>query len=202
MDEAATVSEITKNQSHSKVDARTLTQKWRIGLGPAQQTLNTTTQIGIRHDVHPLTSRYKTDITHGYNARRLNKKIYFDTLFPKFRALNGNTCVQLFTDTEFIRLQPSKSKAEAGNCLNYFIYDIRIPMNMNFDHFAELLGERNELMKSIKKHYINWNVTELCSHWKNRAQDGIKRNKLIWKSTMQRTGCYQRRWYYCVKQDA
>ena len=64
-------------------------------------------------------------------------KIYFDTLLPKFRSLNRNTCAQLFTDTEFISLHPSNSKAEAGNCLDNFIDDIVIPMNMCFDHDAE-----------------------------------------------------------------
>ena len=108
-------------------------QRWRIGLGPAQQTLETTSKVGIRHAVHSLTCRYKTDIIHGYNIRRSNTKMYFDTLFPKFRSLNGNTRAQLLSDTEFISLHPSKSKAESGKCLNTFIDDIGIPMNMRFD---------------------------------------------------------------------
>ena len=66
--------------------------------------------------------------------------MYFDTLFPKFVSLNKNTYVQLFTDIEFISLHPSKSNMEEGNCLNDFIGDIGIPMNMRFDHVAELLG--------------------------------------------------------------
>ena len=86
--------------------------------------------------------------------------MYFDTLFPKFISLNKNTCGQLFTDTEFIILHPSKSKAEAGNFLNKFIDDIGIPMNMWFDNAAEFLGEGTEFMKIIKKHSINWNVTK------------------------------------------
>ena len=49
--------------------------------------------------------------------------------------------MQLFLDTEFISLHPSKSKAEAGNCLNKFIDDLGIIMNMRFDHAADLLGE-------------------------------------------------------------
>ena len=155
LDEAATVSAITTKERHYKVDTKILEQIWRIGLCPAQQTLKTTTQVGIRHAVHPLTHRYKTYIIHGYNVRCLNMTIYFDTLFPKIRSLNVKKCAQLFTDTEFISLHPSKSMAEAGNCLNEFIDDIRMPMNMHFDHAVEFLGEGTELMNSIKKHYIN-----------------------------------------------
>ena len=113
--------------------------------------------------------------------------MYFDTLFPTFRSLNGNTCAQLFTDTKFISLHPSKSKAEAGNCLNKFINDIGIPMNMRFDHAAEFLGEGTEFMKRIKKHSINWNVTEHYSCCQNREEDGIKQIKIRWRSTMRRT---------------
>ena len=62
--------------------------------------------------------------------------MYFDTLFPELISLNGNTCVQLFTDTEFIILHPSKSKAEARNFHNEFIDDNGTPMNMCLDHAA------------------------------------------------------------------
>ena len=83
--------------------------------------------------------------------------MYLDTLFSKCRTLNGNTCEQIFTDTEIISLHSSKSKAEPGYCLNKFIDDIRIQINIRFDHAAEFLGAVPEFMKSIKKHSINWN---------------------------------------------
>ena len=91
-DEAATVPEINTKERHSKVDANILTQIWRIRLGPAHHTLKNTIKCGIRHVVHPLTYQYNTDIIHGYNVRRLNTIMYFDTLFLKFISLNGNTC--------------------------------------------------------------------------------------------------------------
>ena len=64
-DEAVTVLAITTKERHSKVDAKTLAQIWRFGLGPAQQTLKATTQFIIRYAFHPLTLWYKTDIIHG-----------------------------------------------------------------------------------------------------------------------------------------
>ena len=42
-------------------------------------------------------------------------------------------------------------------------------------------------MKIIKKHSINWNVTEPSIHCKNQAEDGIELINIIWKSNMQRT---------------
>ena len=81
--------------------------------------------------------------------------MYTDTLFSKFKSLNGTTCTQLFNDTELIRLHPSKSKADARECLNEFIDDIGIPINVRFDHASEQLGAGSIFMTSIKKHSIN-----------------------------------------------
>ena len=128
--------------------------------------------------------------------------MYFDTLFPKFISLNRDTCAHLFNDTEFIIFCPSKSKAEGENCLNEFIDYIRIPMNRRFYHAAELLGKGTESMKSIRKHSINWNVTEPYNHLQNQAEAVIKRIKLMWKSTMQRTGLSPRIGDYGLKNYA
>ena len=74
-DELATSSIITTKKRHSKVYAKTLAQRWRIGLGPAQQKLKTTAQVGVKPAVHPLTCQYKTYIIHGYHVKRLNTTI-------------------------------------------------------------------------------------------------------------------------------
>ena len=54
-DKAATVSEITMKEHHSKVDSKTLAQRCRKWLGPEQQTPKTIAQVGFRHAVHPIT---------------------------------------------------------------------------------------------------------------------------------------------------
>ena len=59
LDEADIVLSITTQECHSKVDYKTLVQRWSIGLGPKQHNLKTTTQVGIRHAVQPLTCWYK-----------------------------------------------------------------------------------------------------------------------------------------------
>ena len=128
--------------------------------------------------------------------------MYFNTLFYQFRSLNRNTCAQLLTDTEFISLRPSKSKTEAGDCLNKFIDDIRIPINMCFNQDAELLGVGSEFMKSINNYSINCNATETYSHWQNWVEDDIKRINIRWKIIIRSTGCSTRLWDYGMKHDA
>ena len=73
---------------------------------------------------------------------------------------------------------------------------------MRFDHSTQFLVELTEFMKSIKKHSINWNVTETYSHFQNREEDGIKQIKLRWKSNMLRTVCLTRLWYYNMNHNS
>ena len=63
--QAATVLAITTNERHYKVDDKIVAQRWSIGLDPAQYTLKTTIQVGVRHAVYPLTHWYNTDLIHG-----------------------------------------------------------------------------------------------------------------------------------------
>ena len=61
-------------------------------------------------------------------------------------------------------IQQNPKQPEAGDCLNELIDDIGIPMNLRFDHAAQVSGPKTEFMKSIKRYDINWNVTEPYSH--------------------------------------
>ena len=190
------VSAVTNERHTTKVGYRDLARRWNIGLESAKRTLQTTTQVGIRQAVHPLSRRYKTDLIHGSNARRLQSQWYSDTLFSKFKSLNGNTCAQIFTDTKMPSVHPTTTKADAGYCLEEFIDDVGIPSNLRFDGAREHLGPNTPFMKTIKRNHISWNVVEPYSHWQNRAEDMIKKLKLRWKSTRRRTGCSPRLWDY------
>ena len=72
--------------------------------------------------------------------------------------------------------------------LNEFIDDIIIPMNMRFDHDAELLGEGTEFTNIIKRKSINWNVTEPYCNWQNWSEDVLKRIWIRRKSNIRREG--------------
>ena len=74
-------------------------------------------------------------------------------------------------------------------------------MHTRFDHAVEFLGEITEFINSVKNQSIDWNVTEHYSHWKNRAEGGVKRISFRWKINMRRTGCSPRLWDYGMKHD-
>jgi hypothetical protein len=82
---------------HSHVSVEEVARKFKCGIEAARQTLKATTQLGVRHTIHPLHRRYRVD-THNFYRRRLNDVFYSDTLFSKVRSINGNVCAQVYTN--------------------------------------------------------------------------------------------------------
>jgi hypothetical protein len=88
---------------HSRVTPETVARILRCGLETAKNTLQSTTQRGVRHAIHPLHRRYQVDHL-NLNRRRLNDTFYMDTLFSKVTLMNGNVCAQLITNGKFTRV--------------------------------------------------------------------------------------------------
>ena len=128
------INAINSKTRHSEITPEELAAKWRIGIQAARDTLKVTTQHGIRHAVHPLKRRYRTDHM-SLSYRRLNVCFYSDTLFAKVTSLKGNTCAQVFAtnDIGFVRVHPMSSKSQAGDALKAVAEDIGIPNEIVVD---------------------------------------------------------------------
>jgi len=61
LDAPITISAYKTRHRRSDISPEVLARQWGIGLATARQTLQVTTQAGIRHALHPLTRRYRTD---------------------------------------------------------------------------------------------------------------------------------------------
>jgi hypothetical protein len=59
--ESRLIESAISRERHSSYSAEELARKWRISQQMAKQTLEATTQLGVRHSVHPLKRRYRTD---------------------------------------------------------------------------------------------------------------------------------------------
>ena len=100
-------------KQHHGISANLLEIKWGIGLDKANWTLQSTTQDNARSALKPLTRRNRKDLL-SQRLRRLNCRFYIDTLFVKHKSIVGYTCAQIFTDGEFVKIIPMRSKSEAG----------------------------------------------------------------------------------------
>jgi hypothetical protein len=95
------VMEMSSSQVTPTLTKEVLAHKWHIGLDKAQKTLHATTHMGLRTVIHPLTHRYQTRQPHMCYPR-VEKQLYFDTLFAKTKSLRMHTCNQVFTNGTII----------------------------------------------------------------------------------------------------
>jgi hypothetical protein len=88
---------VATSSSDSVITKEVLAKRWGLGLETARQTLEVTTQVGVRKYVHPVTRRFKTR-QQAIRYPRLSGKFYTDTMFSPTISLRGYTCAQIFTD--------------------------------------------------------------------------------------------------------
>ena len=81
----------------SFVDPDSLSDKWLIGRQQAQQTIQVTTQRGIRSAVLPLSRHYRAD--RFYKHKRLDGHFYTDTYYARSK-LSMVTLVHRFLSTK------------------------------------------------------------------------------------------------------
>ena len=188
---------VNSKQRHSEITPENLASKWKIGLQAARDTLKVTTQLGIRHAIHPLKRRYRTDHM-SLSYRRLSTRMYSDTLFAKVTSLKGNTCAQVFTtnDTGYIRVHPMHSKSQAGEALQALADDVGIPAEIVVDGAAEQVGPKSEFMKAVNYLRTKIKPTEPYSPWQNQAESAIRELKKRWKHRMSVKKIPRRLWDY------
>jgi hypothetical protein len=192
-----TVAAVDIQARHTAISAEEISRKFGVGLEIARQTLKATTQYGSRHAVHPLSRRDRTDILQS-KRKWLNDTFQADTMFSGIRSLWGNTNAQLFTNGNFVHLEPMERKSQAGEALLSMVNEVGIPDKVIFDGAKEQTGKQSDFMKGIRKYRIsNWQ-TKPYSPWQNCAEDQIQEVKRRWNLLPQQKEVPIRLWYYAM----
>ncbi|KAI2503235.1 Reverse transcriptase (RNA-dependent DNA polymerase) [Fragilaria crotonensis] len=183
---------------HPQVTSENLSERWNIGLQQAKQTLQVTTQKGVRSAIMPLSRRYRTDLM--YQQRKLrNQKFYTDTLFGKYKSLTNNTCIQIFAnESQFVKAYPMETKAMAGSALRQFVRDYGVPERLTSDGAAEQTGPKTEFMKIVRKYDIDHHLSEPYRPNQNRAESVIREVKRRWFKHMVKRRVPKRLWDYGI----
>jgi hypothetical protein len=182
---------------HQALTVEEVSQKFGIGLETARQTLKATTQYEIRHAVHPLSRRYRTDIMQT-KRQRLNDRFYMDTIFSGIKSLRGNTCAQIFTNGKYVHLEPVMKKSQAGEALGSMIDEVGIPEKIVFDGAKEQTGQNSEFMRLVRKNRMSYWQTEPYSPWQNKAEGQIREVRRRWRLLRQLKKVPARLWDYAM----
>ena len=199
--QARKLNAVASNTRHTSVTPESLARSWMIGIDSAKRTLATTTQLAIRHAVHPLKRRYRTDLL-STRHRRLNIRIFSDTLFAGVQSLRGNTCAQIFSAENFIWIYPMKSKSQAGEALRTFIEEVGIPTTLVVDGANEQVGAKSGFFKTAQTYHVDLRQTEAYSPWQNRAEDAVREVKRKWKHRSTARTVPKRLWDFALVWEA
>ena len=159
------------------IDAETLAKRWNISLQAAKNTIQVTTQKGIRNAQHPVNRRFNTSQPQ-LRYKQLAGKWYSDTAFFTVRGLAQETCAQVTTNGKgYTRFYPLTSKSKAGEGLLEFIQFAGIPEHLITDCAPEESKPDTNWTKVVKTYHIKQTWTESYSPWQDKSEQEIRELK-------------------------
>ncbi len=145
-----------------------LARTFHIGLNTPDKTLAATTQLALRHTLHPIHCRYTTQVAQLQYPRLsgCHGKFHTDTFFSNVPSIHGATMGQMYTnDAHFMKFYPKKRKGDALDTLISFMQYIGIPSELHSDDVRELTQGRMAalacefwIITTQSKPYSPWQV--------------------------------------------
>ena len=177
---AKTFHSTERKQNTSAAD---ISERWFIGLQQAANTIKATTQRLLWSAVLPLARRYRAD--RMYERPQFRGVIYTDTLNGRVTSLDGNRYAQVFATTDFFAtVYPMDTKAKAGDALKEFITDFGVPDKVVMDGASEQTGRKTTFMQQIRKHHIDFHVTEPERYNQSKDKGVIREIRKKWLRVM------------------
>ena len=172
-----------------------MSERWFISISQAAKTLKSTTQNLLRSAVLPLSRRYRAD--RMFRRKTLDGQWSTDTLDGRCLSLDGNRYAQVFANEKyFSKIYPMDSKSKAGDALKVFCREFGVPYNLTFDGSKEQTGKNTTFMKEVRKHDINYHVSEAERHNENPVEGVIREIRRKWFRTMVRRRVPRPLWDY------
>ena len=123
-----------------------------------------------------------------------------DTMNGRLKSLDGNRYAQVLSNKGyFARLYPMDKKSEAGEALKTFCKEFGVPEKLTFDGSKEQTKKGTVFMKQIRKHQIDYHISEPERHNENPAEGVIRKVRRKWYRVMVQKRVPQRLWNYGMK---
>ena len=184
------------------VDHITLANRWQISLEKAQNTVQRTTQRGVRTVLHPTLSRRFRTNDRMLRYRRMPCNLYSDTMFcPKVPSARGYTMAQIFaTDFGWSRSFPMSSKSQAHDALSLLFAREGVPPKIIVDNAKEM--KLGEFARKCKEARCYLRGTEPYSPWSNSAEREIRELKKGAARKLTRSGAPRRLWCFALEYES
>ena len=164
----------------SKLPGNFTMEHWRkcLALAPEdviRKTFLATTQMATNVEAENRTipqRHYKSRFAF-LKEKRVNDTFHSDTFFPTFKAIDGETCSQLFLGkkSDYMYVKPLKTESHSFRALQDFGRKIALPKVIKTDNAATEVGLK--WTNWCRDHCINTKYTEPYSPWQSIAEQGI-----------------------------
>ena len=135
-----------------------------------------------------------------YERPRFRGVIYTDTLNGKVTSLDGNKYAKVFATSDFFAtVYPMDTKAKAGDALKEFITDFGVPDKVVMDGASEQMGRKTTFMQQLRKHHIDFHVTEPERYNQSKAEGVIREIRKKWFRVMTKSAVPKRLWDYGLR---
>ena len=120
-----------RSRKTAPIDFATLANRWMISPAKAKQTVQRTTQRGVRTCINPTLARRFPTNDRMLRYTRLPHPTFTDTMFAGTASKQGNKCAQIFsTSFGWCRAHPMTSKGEAHESLSLLFHRDGVPPMM------------------------------------------------------------------------
>ena len=168
------VKAIKTGKKQWKVGPSALAKRWGIGLGAAQRTIESTTQLAVRSLANPTLSRRFAAHDKLLRCRRLPCKMYTDTMVAKVESwFRKNKYGQVYaTDFGWVGFYPMQKKSQTPDTFVQLTTEKGVPTHMVFDNAKE--QTQGEFRKKIRSYGCHVRQADSYSQWQNAAEDGVR----------------------------
>ena len=197
---AVTISEVTTRPKIA-LNHLELAKRWGIPPDRAKQTVQMTTQRGIRTILNPtLSRRFSTNDRH-LRYRRLPHYVYQDTMFSSVKSTRGNSMSQVFaTPFAWSRNYPMARRSQAHEAVGALFNRVGVPLAIISDNAKEeVLGK---LRQKLVDAHCPLRQTEPYSPWSNSAELEIRELKKATGRRLLKSGAPKRLWDYCLELES
>ena len=167
------ISSLRSSSAGKQFDPQLLARNWGIDLQTAKQTVNVTTQRGVRTVLHPTLSRRFRANNRQLRYRRLPNDCFTDTLISNSKSCRNNLYAQVFVTSDgWCRAYPMAKKSQAREGLPLLFQREGVPNVMVMDGARE--QTMGEFRKKCREVGTRVRQTEPHTPWSNAAEAAIR----------------------------
>ena len=172
-----------------------LSKQWFLPLDLAQDTINATTQRGVRDFTDVTGTKRLKPMNQQLRYKYLDVVMYTDFLIGPCPSVNRNTVSCVFsTDFGWNKAYPLPDKKSCGKALRLLHHEVGVPRELMSDGASEYIGEKSDFRKTGQIAGSHCTSVEPKTQKHNIAEAGIREIKRLYKKFKRKTNSPKAVW--------